>query len=428
MRDGRRLLVTVVLVMVCALAFAGGQGESASGVDDGSQEEGGGTVTFTAWHLLDETWGPFYEADFAAFEEANPQYDIIPLVVTYESYFDKMVTLIAAGSPPDIVANLAPYLAIFIDGDQLTPINNYIDVETLDNEYFPTDVNRRDDDIYGLPFGGRTMQLLYNRRMLEEAGVSVPTNREELVEAAIKLTDSENDVYGYAIQTNVANFDDTYESLVTHTMSFGGNFADDGEPTATDPNTIAGVEFFKSLVDLGVTPVNVQKSTIRELFFAEKVAMMIDGPWIPGQFDERNPEKAGRIGMADNPFENKVAPGGVYYFFVIPKRAANKAGAGAYLNWTMRPEWHRNLTQQTGLPAGRKDSITPELLEEKPFMEAELRGMNQYAFQMEPEGFEDISITYMKTVIDYLGEALYGDEPVKSAMESLQEELEGLRE
>ena len=414
--------LALFLIFAATNLFAGGQ-------RDGEQSQGGvqRTITYTTWNLTNDEWSPFYQKDFAEFEAAHPEHEIVPLVIPYEQYFDKIVTLIASGSPPDIIGNLAPYLAIFIESDQLQPINEYVDTSIIERDYFPSNANRRGDTYYGIPFGGRTMQLLYNKKLFAEAGVSIPTTHEELMAVAKKLTDQSKGMYGYALQTNVANYDDTYESLVTHTMSFGGNFAKDGKPIATDPNTITGVEYFKELLDAGVSPVNVPKSTIRELFFAEKLAMMIDGPWIPGLFDLRNPAAAGNISAADNPWQNKVAPGGVHYFFVIPRRASNKTGAGKYLAWTMRPEWHQELTMKTGLPGGRKDSITPGLLKSKPFLEAYIRGMDKYAFSVEPEGFEAQSIVFMKTVNDYLGKILYSNESIPKTMEVLQKELSKLQ-
>src|SRR5690606_2332722 len=52
---------------------------------------------------------------------------------------------------------------------------------------------------YGLPMDSSNTALFYNVGMLEEAGVEVPTTWDELLDAAITLTDAENDTYGYML-------------------------------------------------------------------------------------------------------------------------------------------------------------------------------------------------------------------------------------
>jgi len=416
----RSTIAFLLALFVLAGAFAGGKGEPAQ------PEEAGKSITFTTWNLMSDNWGPFYQEDFEQFEEAHPGFEIIPLVIPYEQYWDKVITLIASGSPPDVVGEVASYLRVFIDGGQLAPIDDLVDTDVIKNDYFPSQVAVKDGKYYGLNFAGRTMHLLYNTKMLNAAGVNVPTTHDELVDVSKKLTDQSRDVYGYGIQTNVSNYDDTYESIAMHVRSFGGRLAEDGKPTATDPNTIEGFEYFKMLTEIGVTPVNVLKSACRELFYADKLAMWIDGPWMVDRYVANNPGGEGVISAADNPWENKAAPGGPHYFFIVPRNASNKLGAGMYLRWTMRPEWHEKVVLQNGIPGGRKDSVPAGYLDKNPWFEVYLRGMDKYAFSVTSDGFEENAIVFMKAVNNALGRVLYENTPVPKAMEDLQKELEGL--
>jgi len=380
-------------------------------------------ITITTWNLEDGTWKPFWLDDFKAFEAANPQYTVTELLIPYEQYWDKVITLVASGSPPDIVGENNVFLPVLINAKRLLPLNKYLDLNMINTEYFQTDVNQKDGNLYGLPFGGRTMQLLYNTKLLASKGVKVPTTHDELLAAAQKLTDKNAGVYGFALQTNTSNYDDTYENIETFVRSFGGSFARNGQPTATDPKTIEGVKFFKKMFDLGVSPISVSKNTIRELFYAEKVAMFIDGPWLPVFFDQANPAAKGRISAAQNPWQNKAASGGIRYFFTIPRNAKNPDGAALYLKWTTAPQWHRTISKVSGVPGGRKDSITPDLLKEKPFLNVYLEGMAKYAFSEAPQGFETQAIMYMKEVVNALGEILYDKRGVEDTMNKLQKSL-----
>ena len=417
----RSLIVLFILAVLCVSGtFAGGKGEEAT-----QPKEAGKTITFTTWNLIDrQEW---WQGDFQDFEKANPGFEMIPLVIPYEQYWDKIITLIAAGSPPDVVGEVASYLRVFIDTGQVTPLDDLIDVEVVKKDYYPSEVIEKDGNIYGLCFGGRTMQLLYNKNMLNAAGVKPPTTHDELLDVSQKLTDASKDVYGYAVQTNVANYDDTYESIAMHVRSFNGHFSKGGNPTATDSKTIQGMEYFKKLADMKVTPVNVKKSVIRELFYAEKLAMWIDGPWMVSRFEKNNPGAAGAIWAADNPWENKVAPGGAHYFFIVPTKASNKLGAAMYLKHTMNSDWHQRWVVHTGTPGGRKDGVPADYLKDNPWFQVYLTGMEKYGFSVTPEGFEENAIIFMKIVNNYLGQVLYENAPVQDAMKGLQKELEELK-
>lgn len=417
MRRAFFLVAFLAMVLSTVGLLAGGQQDSKSpGVKKTE-------VTITTWNLLDGSWKDFYANDFAAFEAANPMYKMSQLIVPYEQYWDKVVTLVASGSPPDVIGENNVFLPVFITADQLEPLNKYVDAELIRKEYFPTEVNIKNGNYYGLPFGGRTMQLLYNKRLFSDYGVRVPTTHDELVDVARKLTDKSQGRFGYGLQTNVSNYDDTYECLEMLVRSFNGSFAKNGQPQATDSRTIQGVKFYKKLFDMGVAPVNVPKATLRELFYAEKMGMLIDGPWMPVFFDRENPAAKGSVDAAQNPWENKAAPGGVRYFFAIPKNAANKEGAGAYLKWSTAQQWHRTIVNVSGVPGGRKDSITPELLNEKPFLKVYLEGMAKYAFSEAPQGFESKAIVFMKEVVNTLGEMIYDKHDIETSLQDLQGRL-----
>ena len=90
----------------------------------------------------------------------------------------------------------------------------------------------------------------------------------------------------------------------------------------------------------------------------------------------------------------------------------------------MSTEWHRNWMEVSGIPGGRKDSITKKYLKENTWFAPYYRGMLEgYGFAVAPEGFAEKSIIFQKIVIDYLGQILYDDRDVVEAMNECQKEL-----
>ncbi len=53
-----------------------------------------------------------------------------------------------------------------------------------------------DGKLYGVPFGVNCLAMFYNKDMLDEAGIEVPTTWSELKDAAVKLSDGSR--YGFA--------------------------------------------------------------------------------------------------------------------------------------------------------------------------------------------------------------------------------------
>jgi multiple sugar transport system substrate-binding protein len=141
-----------------------------------------------------------------------------------------------------------------------------------------------DGKLYSVPIAVHDYQLIYNKKLLADAGVEPPKTMDDLA-AAIKAT-TKVDASGNITQIGLGS---AYLPLTMEMFgnAFGGDWNAGGKPTPNDPNTIKGVNFY---VDNVITPYGagaVNKfiagygpyMSPQDPFATGKMAMVIDGEW-----------------------------------------------------------------------------------------------------------------------------------------------------
>lgn len=257
-------------------------------------------VTFYMWAADAEQ--EFDRAIVAQYEEEHPDIDIEENYIPYAEYLSKINTMAAAGSMPDIF-NL-PEGNVFEWGEKgalldLKPLYDNAGVKpedvSVDSAIFSTD-----SQIWSVGYNVTTMCMYYNKDMLTEAGIDLPSTDaaspwswDEFVENAKKITKDSNgngpddegfdpdsiSVYGTMMPTDWVKF-----VALLHTNGVGIlNEAGD----ALGINTPEGIEVIQAIADLGNTIHCAPSSAMAKGAFSDasamlmngQVAMVIDGGW-----------------------------------------------------------------------------------------------------------------------------------------------------
>ncbi len=257
-------------------------------------------VTFYMWAADAEQ--EFDRAIVAQYEEEHPDIDIEENYIPYAEYLSKINTMAAAGSMPDIF-NL-PEGNVFEWGEKgalldLKPLYDNAGVKpedvSVDSAIFSTD-----SQIWSVGYNVTTMCMYYNKDMLMEAGIDLPSTDaaspwswDEFVENAKKITKDSNgngpddegfdpdsiSVYGTMMPTDWVKF-----VALLHTNGVGIlNEAGD----ALGINTPEGIEVIQAIADLGNTIHCAPSSAMAKGAFSDasamlmngQVAMVIDGGW-----------------------------------------------------------------------------------------------------------------------------------------------------
>ncbi|MDO5548452.1 MAG: ABC transporter substrate-binding protein [Eubacteriales bacterium] len=281
----RLLAMTLAATLAVGLSACGGSGSTADPGSAGGGNSSGGKKTITLWHTLADS-----EQDtFSKYvDEFNAQSDDVQVEMVYMPQ-DEFLTQVAVGNLSselgDILRVDNPDTIGFASSGVLADItdyyNNWDEASYLEG---PLESATYDGKIYGVPSESNNIALYYNKAMLEEAGVEVPTTWSELSEAAKALTTDAVD--GFAMSA-IANEEATFQ-FVPFIGSEGKTINEIGSEAGIDALT-----FINSMVQDGsmsVDCINWSQADIAKQFAAGNCAMMINGPWNVAVVKEDNPD------------------------------------------------------------------------------------------------------------------------------------------
>ncbi len=167
-----------------------------------------GNVTTLKLVIADEPFG--YQPLIESFERQHPGLRVELTSITGADLSPKVVGLIAAGSPPDVVYSAARTIGEFIRQGVLQPLDSYIkrDFAFDLSDFFPRmlEASTVNGQLYMLPRGNQVDVMYYNTTAWAAAGLARPSPdwrwSQEFVATARKLTrdidgDGKPDQYGF---------------------------------------------------------------------------------------------------------------------------------------------------------------------------------------------------------------------------------------
>ncbi len=229
-----------------------------------------------------------YEQTVEMFEAEHPGIVVqLVTVASFTDYLTKLQTLLAAGTPPDVISLGNEWFPAFMSKGAFADLTPLIQSDPdLDlDDYIPRtlEVLTRDSKLYALPMNFSVDALYYNVDAFDEAGVPYPDETwtwETLLDAARKLT--VRDENGRVIRYG---WTDSGLNMWPWIWQNGGQLFDNERSptrsTLTDSAVVEAVQFYYDLsLKHGVAPnvAELQQTPQRELFVAGRVAMNYDNP------------------------------------------------------------------------------------------------------------------------------------------------------
>jgi multiple sugar transport system substrate-binding protein len=204
----------------------------------------------------------------------------------FDDLVNESLRAFATGQAPDIICLDNPDFALFSSRGAMLDITDRVaasDVIDLSVYYEgPLASAMWDDRLYGVPKATNTIALFYNEDMLTAAGVEPPQTWDDLLEAARKLNDPANNVYGITWSAR-ANEEGTFQFLPWIQMG-GGNF-----DKVNTPGAVKALEIWKTMLDERLASQDVLSQGQWDstgTFNAGNAAMAISGPWELGRMSE----------------------------------------------------------------------------------------------------------------------------------------------
>lgn len=287
----RKLSKVAALATATCLAAASCSGGGGGGGDDGPIK-----LRFQSLAWQKES----IKANKALVKEWNashPKIQVQYVQGDWGSAHDKLLTAFQGGDPPDIIHYEAAAGQVFAEGGYFADLDPLLSDDfkaSIPDNIWKT-VQYQDQGTVGVPFLMESRLPIANKKMLDAAGVRIPTpdnpwTWDEFQAAAKKLT--KGDTYGVAWP-----LDSPANAVVTLSQNFGGTFVDDsGDRPAIDvgddemavPTRIHDMLY----KDKSAAPSAIGSNSTDALpgFFAGKYAMVFGAIWLRQQMVEQAPD------------------------------------------------------------------------------------------------------------------------------------------
>ncbi|MEM1430375.1 MAG: ABC transporter substrate-binding protein [Pseudomonadota bacterium] len=304
------------------------------------------------WHAFTRTNGAAVDTLAAAFNEAQSDYELVPVYTgNYGEGTQKLTAAIAGGTAPGLVMLEITRYGLFADRGALEPLAGYMadmgEAWTGTIRPFALDASKYLGESYVIPFNVSTPVMYYNKDLFRAAGLdpdAPPATWAELEEVAPKLTNAEAGQWGINPPPQWVRWAMTNQA--------GGGWVDPAD-NAVQIDLPASIRAYQTAADW----VNVAKVTSPEAALDDDYA---DTLFANGQVGiEFN--STGRLTryLGALPFDLGVAPlpcdtvcaapiGGATLGIVASADAEVKRGAWAFIEFVTTPENSAFIFTETG--------------------------------------------------------------------------------
>ena len=259
------LCLALTLCMVSTGAFASGQTK----------------LTLAVW---DDGQVPGIQMMLDKFQQDNPDVSVEIKCTPWAQYWTSLEADAVAGTLADVIMMHPEKVVSYAEGGMLADLGDLTSSGKIDISKFPQNIVKDftvDGKMYGVPKDYSTFGLWYNKKLFDAKGVAYPTadwTWDDLYNAAAKLTDKDNGVYGF-----ISRYD-TNDGAYHFIWQNGGDLinADQTKSMFDDPNTIGAIDYMVKFVKEGLSPTAAElaNTDANSLFMSGKAAMQVNGSWM----------------------------------------------------------------------------------------------------------------------------------------------------
>lgn len=277
--------IAAATIVGTSLVLAGCSSKSS----DGTSSSSGGKQEITFWSPFSGADGPFMKKIVDAYNAQSKKYDIKFQIIPNGDYYKQLDLALSTGkNRPNVMIMHVDQIPTYEKKGQLQPVDDIASKAGIKKEDFveaPVNYETIDGKWYGIPLDIHPLVLYYNKDLFKAAGIDhPPTNRQEFIDDAKKLTDKSKGQWGYAMPTLWPQ-QFLFPTIVGQN---GVKLADEqGKPQLNTPEAVEALTFLKSLIyQEKVSPEKVAQDGEVTLFLQGKNAMQFNGPWMKDQFDK----------------------------------------------------------------------------------------------------------------------------------------------
>ncbi len=294
----------------------------------------------TVW--MGSWWADQAPKIIAEYAKVNPKVALTIETLPINGYYDKAVSAILGGTPPDVLDMDAFMIASAAGKDLLTAWDPYI--KNLDTKDFAGAIWNAgvvDGKVYSIPNRGSSIVVYYNKTMFDKAGLAYPTESwtyDDMLAMAKKMT-VPGEQYGVGIAAAVSDPANVMSAFASMLWAFGGDFLDKTGKTCllNQPAAVKAITFWSELytkhkvVPEG-TPNYTTTKDLQPMFTNNKVAMIFQASQGIDQF---NAIKSLKWGLQIPPQKMNLGGG---WAFGSPVGASHAAEGRDFVLWFVQPD------------------------------------------------------------------------------------------
>jgi len=342
--------------------------------------------TITVWHWMSDREIAF-ETLASRYEEETGIRVKFDLYAPSETYSQKVKAAAQTSTLPDVFGILGKKkdFASYVKAGYVADLTEAVDasgfkswMDTLFGKAVA--VNRFLDDneygvppgIYGVPLDVTTIQMVYNKSLLSQAGLDPedpPRTWEEFLRVSRILKENNIPVFvgGFG---EIWMLDALSSNFAMNLMGEDKVFATyRGDVSYTDPDWVHILDLFKQMADneiMVLGAVTMVNKTAEQTFANERAAFAFNGSWCVNVYEGMNPDL--QYGAMLPPLISSLNPmkiwGGAGSSFMVNKRSSRKDKAIDFLKWLSSKNQQVFLANETNnLPANRSSlkNVSPIL-------------------------------------------------------------------
>lgn len=277
-------IMVLMMIVAAALTFVACRGGGGTTVPT----DEGGKISLKFWNSLTGADGSVMRGLIAQFnQEHKDNIEVIETFTNEVDYYTNINLLVPMKKGPDVMIMHSYLVQSYANTGLIVPLESYIETSGVDiksSDYMEDIFNSLyfENKLYGVPLDVHTVGIYYNKDLLDKYGLSVPTNREQLISAAKTVQTGEkvtsSQFWGLPLST-------TWPSEWLFTASLyqnnGLEIDKNGDPAY---NTTQGINALKALTDLihveNLSPLNLGVDQDLFMFQTGKALFHIQGSWM----------------------------------------------------------------------------------------------------------------------------------------------------
>jgi multiple sugar transport system substrate-binding protein len=304
------------------------------------------------------------------FEAANPDIKVTLVSGPYSATHDQIVVGAASGTLSDVVGLDGAWVNGLAKQGAIASMDPLMDAAGYDRSQI-ADIVQVDGQSVMFPLASFVYPVFVNLDLAEAAGVEgMPTSRTEFAEAAAKMTNADENVFGWVLPLSLETPNGIQNDVMSWVWASGASMLADGQPDVDNEAVVATLEYIKSLNDAGVISPGIfakkEQDKVEE-FVNGRVGMMVGSlAWV-NLIRERSPDL--NVGISAIPatdgYEGKRGLPYASWGIGISEGSENKEAAWKLVEYLMSPEVNSRLVTIANAFPGNVNA-TPDLSKSDP--------------------------------------------------------------